>query len=290
MNRRIVLIGAATSPLALGCASESAPIRPLAEIQRGFAAYRAAALKALPYERIELGSWDEFQRLRSSGRGWPIVVGNDEDLGRVAEGYVGHDERSPTEILHAAGELKHPRDLLALRVSERGEAAEGEDVAERLRRSGIHLDLPPGMRLELDAEPDVGEWPTEPPWSPGLQVAFDRTGELHPRLQVLLIPTDEGASVPAYLRWGGWNSCPPPEHHVAALRSWRERYGAELIGLSADVMNLRVTRRPASRGEALGLAREHHDYCPDNIREAPGSLAAYAAQLMASDWWYFWWD
>lgn len=168
--------------------------------------------------------------------------------------------------------------------------AGGGDVAERLRGLGLHVDLAPGTHVEVDSEPEVGEWPKEPPWSPGLQVAFDINGNVHPRLHVLLIPTDDGTSVPAYLRWGGWNACPPPEYHVAALRSWRDRYGAELIGLSADVMNLRVTRRPSSREEALSLAREQYDYCSDNVDQGSGTLAGHAATLMASDWWYFWWD
>jgi Domain of unknown function (DUF4253) len=72
-------------------------------------------------------------------------------------------------------------------------------------------------------------------------------------------------AIPAYLRWGGWNDCPAPEYHVAAMRSWRDRYEAELVGMSSDTINLRVSRRPKTRDKALALAREHYVYCSDII-------------------------
>jgi hypothetical protein len=95
---------------------------------------------------------------------------------------------------------------------------------------------------------------------------------------------------PAYLRWGNWNGCPAPEYHVAAFRSWRDRYGAELVGLSHDVVNIHVRRRPKTRGEALDLGRQQYLYCSDIVDQGVGTLNALAAALMEHDWWYFWWD
>ncbi len=66
--------------------------------------------------------------------------------------------------------------------------------------------------------------------------------------------------------------------------------GAELIGLGADTMNLRVSRKPATREQAFALAREQYFYCNDIIDQGMGSYRALAAGLMASDWWFFWWD
>jgi hypothetical protein len=74
------------------------------------------------------------------------------------------------------------------------------------------------------------------------------------------------------------------------LRSWHDRYGAELVSMGADTVELRVTRRPASRDEALALAREHYAYCSDTVDQGTQDLATLAAMLMASDWWFFWWD
>jgi hypothetical protein len=106
----------------------------------------------------------------------------------------------------------------------------------------------------------------------------------------VLVPTDDWTTVPAHLRWGGWNACPAPEYHIAALRAWRDRFGAELVGLAFDTMNLRVARRPQTRPEALDIAREQYLYCSDIVDQGVGTLSALAATLMASDWWFFWWD
>jgi hypothetical protein len=135
----------------------------------------------------------------------------------------------------------------------------------------------------------VGEWPSEVDPSPGLSVARE-TGKPLLKVHIALLPTDDWTTIPAHLKWGGWNACPPPEYHIAALRSWRDRFGAELVGLSHDTMNLNVTRRPTTREAALELAREHYLYCDDIVNQGTGTLSPLAASLMTDDWWYFWWD
>jgi hypothetical protein len=136
-----------------------------------------------------------------------------------------------------------------------------------------------------------GDWPDAAPGGAGLSVARDiRTGEPLERVHLLRLPARASWEAPAYLRWGGWNACPPPEYHVAALRDWHQRYGADLIGIDGDTLNIRVKRRPSSRKEALALARDQYRYCPDIIDQGVETLSALAAALMTEDWWYFWWD
>jgi hypothetical protein len=142
-------------------------------------------------------------------------------------------------------------------------------------------------------EVPVGEWPDDtdefaPDRGPAL-ILDARTGEPLDRIHILLMPASHGYEVPALLRWGGWNACPPSEHH-AALRQWQEDYGAELVGLSGDVVELRIARRPATSEEALRLAREQYAYCDDILDQGTNDLATLAALLAVSDWWYFWWD
>jgi hypothetical protein len=81
-----------------------------------------------------------------------------------------------------------------------------------------------------------------------------------------------------------------PEEHVAAFRSWRDRHGAELIGLSYDTLNLCVAKRPGTPQEAFALPREQYLYYSDNIDQGVRPDSALAAALMQSHWWYFWWD
>jgi hypothetical protein len=140
-------------------------------------------------------------------------------------------------------------------------------------------------------KPDIGEWPQYVPPAPELTLAYDiRTGQPLEKLYLALIPSDEWATVPAHLLWGGWNACPDPEYHVAAFRSWRRRFDTELVGIGGDTLNLKVGRRPATRDAAMELAREQYLYCNDIVDQGLGSLEALAASLMEADWWFFWWD
>ena len=82
----------------------------------------------------------------------------------------------------------------------------------------------------------------------------------------------------------------PPEYHVAASRSWRERHGAQLVGMSADVLNIETIDGPRSRDDALALAREQYVYCGDLVNQETYTLSDLAAGLIANPWWCFWWD
>ncbi len=83
----------------------------------------------------------------------------------------------------------------------------------------------------------------------GLSVATDVLSQKpFDKVYIALLPTAENAAAPAWLKWGNWNGCPPPDYHVAVVRRWREKYGAEIVGMSGDVLNLRVSRLPKTRG------------------------------------------
>jgi hypothetical protein len=278
------------------------------------------AIAAFPYERMEvagdqaLATWES---LRASRRGSsPVVVGDHDEFTRIVEGtaeWPGRPTRKTTEqILEAAGRLRHPEDLITKHSSDRARARER---AMQLMRDRPDLRLPPELRpppslegvldgnfraLSLEemlaatvhqGEPALGEWPSGPMGAPQLSVAAETLSGLPlSKVQLVILPTDDWTTIPAYLKWGNWNGCPAPEYHVAALRSWRDRFGAELIGLSHDVMNIRVMRRPETRDAALDLAREQYTYCSDIVEQGVQTLSALAALLMQSDWWYFWWD
>lgn len=238
---------------------------------------RKRVMAALAYERVTVPgkrALAEWEALKTAGKGWPVVIGNDEDLERIADQFSIDDPgvpgaamdmrtRSPAEILAAAERITFPRDLR--------------------RWSGAYQ--------PSDLRAPIGDWPSAMPEnSLGLSVAADiLSGRYFEEVHILLVPAKFGWEVPAYLRWGGWNACPPPEYHVAALRRWHERYGADLIGLNGDTMNVRASRPPQQRGDALALAIEQYGYCPDIIDQGVGSISALAAGLI-NEWWYFWWD
>ena len=238
-------------------------------------------IEALPFERPAVAGKDalaEWTRRRKTGGMYPVIVGDEEALIRLAEQW-GMEDRSPAEILAAAGSLAHPGSIFDLR--------KGETESVRM------FFAERGEKIQDDYGAPTGDWPDPDEiganvgptiaWQPG-------TSEPLEKAYLLLIPTEKGEEVPAFLRWGGWNDCPPPEYHAAALRRWSDRYGAELVAINGDTMELRVARRPTSREEALELAREQYAYCPDIVEQGVEQIAALAAVLMESDWWYFWWD
>lgn len=281
-------------------------------LQDEYSAAIAQAIAAIPYRRVETTGREAlniWERLKSSGEGWPIIVGGDEDLAQIAEQWTIETGVRPEDILARADGLRHPDSLRTLVAAQReqGTAATREMLAkgdDALLPQIVDMDQDGNMRSLTPAEvrktmlegleasePEVGEWPADvDATGGGLTVADNLDGKPLDKVHILILPTKEPAAAPAYLRWGGWNACPAPEYHVAALRDWHRRYGAVPVAMTGDVINVRVTRRPASRDEALSLAREQFLYCEDIVLQGTDTFAPLAAGLMHSDWWFFWWD
>jgi len=109
-------------------------------------------------------------------------------------------------------------------------------------------------------------------------------------LTLALVPTRIGWQVPAFLRFGAWNDCPPPEVHVALMKRWYELYGAEVVGITHDTVEMRVSRPPGDRDTALQLAQEQYTYCSDIVDQGVQTMDALASLLLNGSVWYFWWD
>lgn len=279
--------------------------------------YRQKALEQFPFKLIEttgdeaLAKWRE---LKSAGQGSPVILGGEDGLGAFDNLLLPFGPDAPNippppsveDTLKLAAGIRFPDDLARQRKA---------DAEAGLQQLKSMLAADPNMRLpkvvEMNdgtmrtlsreetlaammrepADAPLGEWPAAPEPSAGLTVVRDiLTGKPFPKVHIALAPTDDWTTIPAYLRWGGWNECPAAEYHVAAMRIWRDRHGAELVGMSADTINLRVATKPTTREEALALARDHYVYCNDIIDQGYPSYSALAAYLMANDWWYFWWD
>jgi hypothetical protein len=245
--------------------------------------WQTKALADFPFEIVETSgetAFAQWEALKAAGRGVPVVVGN---IGGILEPFAtdrSETRRSVQEMLAAANSIHLPEGLLQMRREKLVAAL------EMLRK----LDPSAGSEEE-EHEAPLGEWPTATSESPRLSVSYDiLTGQPLPKVHIVLVPTDDPTTIPAHLHWGHWNDCPAPEYHVAALRHWRDRYGAELVGLDVDTLNLRVARKPTTREEAIELARLQYAYCYDIVDQGTNSLSALAAELMAHDWWFFWWD
>lgn len=182
-----------------------------------------------------------------------------------------------------------------VRLLEDGIADSGESVQEILAKAA-RFDVDHWMRRRAEDEPErfataPGPWPDEEVEPMALSLHRNVLTQRAKRHVILgLVPTGNAWEVPAHLRYGGWNECPPPEMHVALHRKWHGEFGATIACMSGDTLECVVERPPASREQALALAREQFAYCPDIVDQGLESVERLAATLMRSPVWFFWWD
>ena len=243
-----------------------------------------------PYEFEAVPGWNAewvWNQRNQDAEATAFLAGGQRDFDRLIEPLVyelpADSDWSwpvPAESLARADALEHPQAIYDLRAAE---LAELKAWIEENRKADDPVE-------DWDFEPQIGDWPDNPHSQLRPSVHLHYSGAPYDEVYIVTMQDVENASIPALLSFGGWNANPAPEYHVAALRSWHERYGARLISLTGDVMELRVERRPETREEALDLAREQYAYCNDIVDQGVGDLASLAATLMVSDVWYFWWD
>lgn len=176
------------------------------------------------------------------------------------------------------------------------------EYADKLQRGStsdliaaiLQLDAGQWLHNRADEEPELfedihGEWPEASAPSHGYaSLEYSHTAEASPKVPIALVPTTQGWQVPAYLRFDTWDC--PPEVHAAVLRQWGERYGAELVALLPDLIEMHIRRPPDTASEALQLANEQYIYCNDTVVQGTQTIEALAATLLGGTTWFFWWD
>ena len=229
--------------------------------------------------------WRRLREVVSLTGYWPVLVGSDEDLDSLRERLELSDFGSTQELIDRG---------LAIDVAQWLEQKHEVEVDECLE-FGIELfsasaDESLGSREEFRGLPR-GPWPPEQSPSHGFQMPNDRgPGNPLPRVHVALAPTTTCWHVPAYLRFGSWNECPAPEEHVALMRLWQRHFGAEVVGVSRDVVELQAERPPTNKTDALQLAKQQYLYCEDIVVQGTQTLESLAASLLNGTAWFFWWD
>ena len=109
--------------------------------------------------------------------------------------------------------------------------------------------------------------------------------------RLALVPVHRGADVLTVLGWSG------AANHVsrtaglsAFLRSWEDRFGARLLRLGPDRVDISVAAPPQDPAHATSVAAEHWAFCPDRVLQESGSIAAYAREIRGRRTWSFWWE
>jgi len=282
-TRRDFLLAAGAAIVLPACSREKFSADMISKVTSDlpFELFRVSGMHALQ-------AWEEMSQ-RYAGTAAAVVLGPEEELEYLRGSWAMDSFGSPESILAKTGDIDFPsgfrahlRTQMEEMLDQFKDDPQWQSLFENVGEFGLAEDLPTG---------DWPDGPIDPANELGLSLATSwETGQPHDEVLIGVFPTADWTEIPAYLPFGGWNACPLPEWHVEALRYWRDKWGARLVGLGHDTMNLRVQTKPKSRDEAIELAMEQYDYCADIVDQGVGDIATLAHQLMASDWWYFWWD
>jgi hypothetical protein len=211
-----------------------------------------------------VGRWSALRNMFEETGHWPVVLGGDAELGRlVAALSAGPDS---DQILADARALNAEAWL-------RGRLDQFHQV---------HV-------AQLDDLHE--EWPADVEHEDTFSIPIDPgTAQARATCYLGLVPASASWQVPALLRFGDRNTCPPPAVHVSVLARWERMYAAEIVGMTSDTLELTVGNPPTEPGEALDLAYEQLGYCEDLVLQGTLTLERLAASLIDGRVWFFWWD
>ncbi len=140
---------------------------------------------------------------------------------------------------------------------------------------------------------DMGQWPDAVGSNNEFAFQFapsTRRQRLRESVYMAMVPTRHSWEIPAYLNFGGWNSCPEPELQVAIAKYWHDRYGADMVATDASTLEFFVAHPPQDREAAESLALEQYLFCYDIVVQGVMSIRNLAGTLQHGTVWYFWWD
>ncbi|MET8545124.1 DUF4253 domain-containing protein [Kitasatospora sp. NPDC004799] len=112
----------------------------------------------------------------------------------------------------------------------------------------------------------------------------------HKGARLGLVRAGSGAEALTACGWGGPANHAGTGQIAAVLADWERRFGAQVVEVGFDTLELSVPVPPATLAEALPLAAEHTAFCPDLVFQGTGTLTAYAELLVGAHQWSFWWD
>ncbi|WP_246260550.1 DUF4253 domain-containing protein [Streptomyces typhae] len=191
------------------------------------------------------------------------------------------------------------------RELEQGWHAYRERQLERLAAPPTPLQLPPEVAEFIEPfEDDPGapfdRWPGLAPASApasgdpdeAARSALTHLAAGNPNLlsgcHLALVTAARSADIPAGI---GWAADAPLPLLCSLLRSWEDRFGARVIAVIGATVHVSVASPPRTHEHALHVTLEHVLTTADNvIKDPPTPYPDYAASLIDSNLWSFWWD
>lgn len=232
-----------------------------------------------------IASWNYLRQLTDETGYYPLLLGSEDEFDRHRQSVDDY-----TEELRDEGFPVSINEII-----EQGSTLDSDGwlgaQAQQMYEEQCDELLDDGEPLEALTQSILGEWKDNVIPNHDFTIARDILSQKPLKTVVIaLIPTQICWHVPAYLKFGNWNDCPAPEIHVCLMKLWHERYGAELVGITNDTVEMRVAKPPLNRNDALALAKEQYLYCYDIVAQGTQTLNILAAILLQGSAWYFWWD
>ncbi len=209
--------------------------------------------------------WSALRNIVEETGYWPVLLGGQADLERRKQLIANLDARSSEQIIAEARVLDSQAWL-------------------RQRLDQFHL-------AQADVLEDLHEeWPADIEHEDTFSIPYDPDmAGFRATCYLALVPASASWQVPALLRFGDWTACPPPAEHASVLARWEFMYGAEIVGMTHDTLELTVGNPPTEPGEALDLAYEQLGYCEDLVLKGTLTIERLAATLRNGRVWFFWW-
>lgn len=216
-----------------------------------------------------LGTWETLRQRHAKTGLWPVILGSDA---QVADQLTWRVEIM-AESKPGIPSLSTVRTAPELFVEWMGDPAEDDYLNDVPRHLAKLVADESAIRARLAARAD----------SDAVRAV---AGE---RVRIALVPATAGWEVPALLAWAGAERDDiGGGEHLSVLHFWYESYGAELVALGLDQLELLVSNPPDDARSAFELAVQHYAYCPalmDNLAPAMGALAA---TLFGRHWLFDW--
>jgi hypothetical protein len=100
-----------------------------------------------------------------------------------------------------------------------------------------------------------------------------------------------GTDIPRLIEWdGACNHGISGAQHEVVLSYWHREYGAELLTLAFDAIELAVPEPPTDPATVARVAEQQVAYCPDIVVQGLGTTTALAQEQVYSHLWFCWWD
>ncbi|MFB7829277.1 DUF4253 domain-containing protein [Streptomyces hydrogenans] len=153
-----------------------------------------------------------------------------------------------------------------------------------------------------DPGPPFEQWPGLAPQTPpapvdrkpeevaaSLLAWFIETGQCGlEECRLVLVPARRGSDALASIGWSAKTLLPLL---CALLRSWEDRFGAQVVAVFGSELHVSVARPPLEPEHVNLLAVEHILSTANNIVDDPPTpFPEYAMNLMGRTSWSFWWD